>query len=65
MNARSRRGMTRGNITRLETKLVKLEEKETLTEKEQMFVSGNVKKLETLSVEFKRYTCTIAPFWTR
>ena len=47
--------MTCGNITRLETKIAKLEEKETLTEKERQTVSKVVKKLEALSVEFKTY----------
>ena len=51
--------MVQGNITRLETKLVKLEYKETLTKKEQQTVSKMVKKLEVLSAEFKTYQCAI------
>ena len=47
--------MVQGNITRLETKIAKLEEKQTLTEKEQTTVSKMVKKLEALSTEFKMY----------
>ena len=37
------------------TKLVKLEEKETLTEKEQITVSKMVKKLDPLSTEFNQH----------
>ena len=48
-----------GNITSLETKTTKLEEKESLTKKAQQSVSKMVKKLEALSVEFKSYHCAI------
>ena len=51
--------MTWGNITCLETKIAKLEEKETLTKPEQQTVSNMVKKLEALSAEFKAYHCAI------
>ena len=59
MNARSHRGMTCGNITCLEAKISKLEEKETLTEKERQSVSKMVKRLEALNLEFKTYHCAI------
>ena len=59
MNVQSHRGTVRSNITRLETKLTKLEEKEPLTEKEKMTVSKMVKKLESLSTEFKMCHCVI------
>ena len=59
MNARSHRGMTRGNITQVEMKITKLEEKDMSTEKEQWSVSKVLKKLESLSMEFKTYHCTI------
>ena len=49
----------RGNITRRETKLVILEDKETLTKKELQTVSKMVKKLEAMSKEFKTYHRTI------
>ena len=45
MNVRSLRAMVRGNITCLETKLAKLEEKEIKM----------VKKLNALSAEFESY----------
>ena len=51
--------MMHGNITCLKTKVAKLEEKVTLTEKEQQTVSKMVKKPEALSVEFKTYNCAI------
>ena len=44
-----------GNITRLETKLAKLEEKKTLTEKEHMTMSKMVKKLEGSCTDCKMY----------
>ena len=56
---RSHRGMVQGNITRLEMKLVKLEDKKTLTKKEQQTMSKTVKKLEALSTKFKTYLCAI------
>ena len=59
MNVQSRRGMVWGNITRMETKLTKLEDKETLTEKEQRTVSKMGKKPEALSTKFKAYHCAI------
>ena len=60
MNVQNCQGMVRNNITYLKTKLAKLEEKETLIEKEQMTVSKMVKKLAGgLSAEFKTYHCTI------
>ena len=59
METQNRRGMACGNITCLETKIGKLEEKETLTEKEQQTVSKMAKKLEALSAEFKTYHCAI------
>ena len=51
--------MVQGNITCLEMKLAKLEEEETLTQKEQMNVSKMLKKLESLSSRFKTYRCAI------
>ena len=51
--------MVQGNITCLEMKLAKLEEEETLTQKEQMNVSKMLKKLESLSSRFKMYRCAI------
>ena len=59
MNVRSRRGIVRGSITHLETKLTKLEDKKTFIEKEQQTVSKMVKKLDALSAVFKTYHCTI------
>ena len=45
MNARSRKGMTVGNITRLETKITKLEEKKKmLPEKERQSEVGAFKR---------------------
>ena len=55
MNVRSCRGMVQGNITRLEMKVARVEDEETLTEKEQQTVSKMVKKLEALRADFKTY----------
>ena len=52
--------MVRGNVTCLDMKLTKLNDKETLTEKDQQIVSKMVKKLEDLSAEFKTYMCHCA-----
>ena len=49
----------RGNIVCLETKILKVEEKETLITKEWQSISKVVKKLEALSMEFKTYHYTI------
>ena len=58
MNVRSCGRMVRGNFTQLETKVTKLEDKKTLTKKEQKAVSMTVKKLEALSEEFQTFHCT-------
>ena len=60
MNVRSQHGMVQGNITRLETNVVNFENQETLTENEQQSVPKNVKKLEALSTEFKKYHCSVS-----
>ena len=51
--------MVRGNITRLKTKVAKLEEKETVNEKEQQTASKMMKKLEDLTSELIMYHCAI------
>ena len=55
MNVQSHREITCSNITRMETKIAKLEDKETLTEKELQTVSKTVMKLEALRAELKTY----------
>ena len=46
---RIRRTIVQGNITRMERRLAKLEEMETLIENEQMTVPKMVKKLEAFN----------------
>ena len=53
--------MVRGDITHLEMKLAKLDDKEALTEEEQQIVSKMAKKLEVLSTEFHTVLCQFGP----
>ena len=59
LNPRARRGVVRASVTRIETKTVAWEEKDTLSQKDRQSIKRALKTLHELNAEFKTYHYSI------